>query len=344
MTPSLPIYIRVDAGGGHGLGHVRRMAALAQALRHQGACAVTFVTQTPDAVRPSVAPLLGPGCALVTDPPLETLLPPVAPGIWVLDRKPAYDQTAVKGLHTRGHQVVGIDDPAAAPGTYDLLVGPGCHWAPDTVQRLRTDFGACFLYGWDYVILPAEVTSQAPLPYAERQDGPIVFCTGGSDPEMALPQMWTWMCDSTLDAEQLFCVGELAQTDTMIRAWEAARRRAPRRVRVVPFSRQSLRHAALVVAMFGVTPYECLWYRTPTLMLAHTRENEEGANHLTIASYWANRSLGAIENMDEKSFTTILRAYWQDTDTRQRMHSASAALLDDQGAARIATRILALAA
>lgn len=330
----MKILIRTDIGGPHGLGHAVRCRALARALAAQGA-EVRFLTQTTGLLE-FMAPML-------VDYFVETNSPAFHPQMeWcdtiIVDNK-LTNLAWYQWLRQRGKPLVMIDRIEVSPDFCDMLIAPASHWAPDVVSRLRAGFGDRFLYGWDYVMLDEEVTSQAPVPYEQRQDGPIVFCAGGSDLTGALEKMYQWTRHISVGALLLYCYGTQSQEA------KTTSRQPPTGAYVlgrVPFSRAYLREAALVVGLFGVTPYECLWYQTPMLIVGRTVADAADAFNLCLASDWATRYISSIDSMDATHFTTTLTGFWQDTDTRRRMHAASAGLLDGGGVVRVADTILAL--
>lgn len=318
------MFIRVDMGGEYGLGHAKRCLALAKALKARGA-EVLFLTTTPALA----AFVTGFPCLPYGEPTLY------ATDSIVVDTKghDAVEAAFMGSLRdTLGSKVVSIDDPLVTPETCDLLIGPCVHWSPATVQGLQAAFGTRFLYGWDYVMLDDEVTSHAPIPYEERQEGPIVLCAGGSDPSMALEKMVRWSGELPKNLSLRFAIPQHARHAYSLTPWGEW----------MPFSRHLLREAALVVSMFGVTCYETLWYQTPLLMLSHADENDWGAFYLGRASSDAARRLGPLAAHTAATFTEALLATWNSPYGRPYMHTAAAGLMDGQGIARIATAILEL--
>lgn len=313
--------IRCDIGAEHGMGHATRCRALAKALASRGA-EVVFVTATP-ALAEFVAPFACDNPVLHND------------DVMIVDHKTAYRDSQFN-VRRGDNKVVRIDDHTATSHNCDLLVAPCAHWAPETVSRLRADFGPRFLYGWEYVILDDAVTQQVPVPYAERQDGMIVFCAGGSDPGGAIPKMYHWIKDSLPTTKKFFLQG--AYIDANYVMWGDIDSTA----QFAAFSLEYLRHAALIVGLFGTTCYEALWYRTPMLTLAHTEENDWGSLYLGIQSHHAIMRIGNIDKHHAQSFNTAIQFTWDSISQRQQMHDASDGLLDRHGTARVAEAILAL--
>ena len=330
------VLMRVDAGGEHGLGHFVRMHALAASLRQRGV-AVEYVSATPQRVAQlGATPCWDAASIMALVRGFDSLVIDTKAPDW------ANDRYALQEMQDNWLDVVRIDHPHATPDTCSLLVAPCAHWPAAHVAHLRAAFGARFLYGWEYVMLDAEVTSQAPIPYSQRQSGPIVFCAGGSDPGGGLEQMYAWTKDIALASQASLPTLVFALPKAMAGARILLDHRTTTTV-FRPFQRSLLRSASLVVTAFGVTVYECLWYQTPTVGIARTRDEYDGlcrlrdglGMHIPLDYPLTYASLTA------ERFIALIEAYW-DRDIRQSMVQASAGLLDGHGIARGADAILAL--
>ena len=327
------VLIRCEIGGNHGMGHAVRMRALAYALEGRGT-QVGFVTTTPAlaafvALFP-VAEERYPNMALM--PPSRTC------DVYIIDTKdPCHSD---RRWRARGIQIVRIDDPSATPETCDLLIGPCSHWDEAVVQRLRLDFGERLLYGWEYVMLDPKVTAQGPVPYAERVNGPLVFCAGGSDSDGLLRRMYHWAAFLKIPAPLVFLQGRYAVDGPVASDGHAARSN----LWVEPFDRRWLRKAALVVGMFGSTAYECLWYGTPMLCFART---EDDAQRIVALSHETEEAIipgGLFDpGLDwQEHFVRAVESAWGNRTRRHAMSRGSAGLIDGHGGRRLAAAILDL--
>lgn len=327
----MSILIRTDIGGKHGMGHAVRMLALAKELTARGT-AVRFLTKTPDLIR-FVAPFethIICGDARVYKPPFS---------VYIIDTKdPIPDHELIYSRLT-GVKVVHIDKPNVHMDLCDMLIGPVKHWDSGVVHALRQDFGERFLYGWDYVMLDESVTSTPPLPY-DMRDESLVFCAGGSDPDGAMTRMLAWTDDLDVPSTLLYFMhGQYSHTVPMPR-FEATTKRLARYI--VPFSRAKLRHASMVVGMFGVTAYECLYYQTPMLCLAHRSDTVRDGRLLGLYAYGAIHGCNTLESYSHASFNEVLLSYWDRESWREHMHSAGLGLIDGQGVKRVSDAIMAL--
>ena len=354
------ILIKTDIGGTYGLGHAVRCKVLAQALAARGA-QVEFYTTTP-ALAAFVAPF---ACHCDVDISQEAVMASILgyePDIAVFDTTASFDEMLYPLIsmgcacqepadHKTTISIVRIDHSHATPETCDLLIAPGAHWALDSIVRLRSTFGERFVSGWAFVMLDEEVTRQAPAPYEQRKDGPIVFCAGGSDPTQTLETMCRWICESDFcpGVDKIALVGshDVSGMAKMVRQVECSggftMASYQGRIRLRSFSHRWLREAALVVTMFGQTVYDCLAMRTPVLTFARTSDDLHAIGRLhhvgvnaapcSYVPFWPN--------MTPLGFRMLIEAHMK-TDIRQDMHAASAGLIDGHGIDRVANAILAI--
>ncbi len=322
------IAILTDMGGTHGMGHAVRCRALGNVLAQRGA-EVLYVTST-ISLRQFVAPS---PCYL--NPALhDGFFQDITADILIVDTKYPYGEH-----HFRAFGVpcmVRIDHPHATAGSCDLLVMPNAHQSHNTEWVLGHRFRERFLYGWDYVMLAPDVVNDIALPYQHRMHGPIVFCAGGSDPYAYLQRMYDLTADIGLDEGML-----LFAQPPLVKIRESQKRYTSSHV--LPFRRSLLRNASLVVGMFGVTPYECLYWQTPMLCMGHTPENEMGAEILAERSRGALECMRTIDQMPDGVFADVIETYWKYTKERQAMHEGAASLaIDGKGIERVADAIMKL--
>ena len=322
------ILIRVDIGGVHGLGHGVRMRVLAQALAAQGA-EVAFVTQTP-----ALAAFVAPSQCWIGEHACRAYS--VRDGVHIVDTAadiPASDYFSWRAMDSKivvFDKILGLD----LVDLVDLVILPNAHTALTTIVRLEADFPGRVLHGWDYVMLPEDVTEGAPLPYTEREQQ-IVLCAGGSDPDGMLQQMYNWTTDLEIDAELCFLIGSHAAYDRLM-IKRVYRKNVPL---VASFTRAHLAEASLVVTTFGQVVYEALYYQTPCVVLARNEDDDRNA-------FWLQRHCAAVYAADirthanrSKQFCRVIQMAW----TLRRPSAASAVeKLDGHGVERVADAILAL--
>lgn len=321
------IVIRTDVGGHHGMGHAVRMCALANELEKYGD-QVTFATTTRHALEQMtkftcVHWVYDDGYVLDAD-------------IYILDTKQWYleDEIFIKSQKAKGKKIIWIDRQEVHPSTCDMVIAPNMHWKHHVIERIYDDFGDNFLYGSGYVMLAKEVSETEPTAYEYRIKNTIVFCAGGSDPSGALQRMHDWTEDIDLDRGILI----FAHPHGSIPSSKVRRKTA---TVITPFQRSLLRNASLVVGMFGVTPYECLYYQTPMLVMGHTQENVLGAEILTERSHGGIECMRHIDDMRPAVFRDVITSYWGNRTERIKMSQAAQSIkIDGDGVLRAAYAIM----
>lgn len=336
----MTIYFRVDCGQQYGLGHVVRCRTVANALHAQAPdVPLVFVTHTP-----LLQEMLGGTPAqwrvTVCEHDWETyawIEAQAQPGdILIVDTTYNADFGASVARIKHHMPVVRIDAPWATPGTYDILVLPGMHHAPETLDRLEAAFRERLLVGAEYVMLREEMRPPSRLAWPERAPW-LLFSAGGSDPDAALPLLYEM---THALRHQLPGVQRIYGMGRMAGAWAL---QPPVRTEWVTGTHPVyLQRARLCVTLWGTTVYEALAMGTPTLTIARTASEAEDAARLEAATEGAVQSLGTLSGLMRETLCDRLVALWQDTAERKRMHYASAGLLDGKGSARVARAVLAL--
>ena len=337
----MTIFLRCDTGASYGLGHATRCRTLACALQVQAPeIPLVFVTTT--SVLEEVVHAASTGWRVQVCGEsgaahwLHWVKAQAQPGDVLIIDMPDHQNGALWATHIRDKvTVVRLDAPWATPETCDLLVLPGMHHAPETVERLDAAFGERLLVGADYVMLQ-EGVPQVRRPFTEHNQR-IVFAAGGSDPDQALPLLYEMahsLSDLIRAPLRVFCVGAMAEPWTL--------RPPDMRERITGFSLNEVAYAALFVTLWGTTVYEALAMGTPTLTIARTERDAEGAARLEAATEGAVQPLGTLGGLMRETLCYRLVDLWQERAQRKRMHYASAGLLDGHGAERVAAAVLGL--
>jgi spore coat polysaccharide biosynthesis predicted glycosyltransferase SpsG len=231
-----------------------------------------------------------------------------------------------------GAKLIAIDRLDATPETCDMLILPNMHTPPDTIVHLRTAFGERLLVGPEYVMLDDQAMTLPRVPYADRANGPLVFCAGGSDPDGVLPQMHEWAIGLLPDVRKVFLHGAYCT-----RPYPVNRRN----IFHIPFERDALRTAALVVSTFGQTVYECLYWGTPVLVIGQTDQHCAAAGVLQ----WQTGGMAYLGDMRTMPWAHVcdwIVKYWHSLPGRHHMHDASVGLLDGRGVGRVADAVMGI--
>ncbi len=318
--------IRCDGGGKYGFGHVKRMVALAKALRdREGLGAVFAVNGTEEALAP--IRLAGFEAVLLAgahDDPTH-----VAPDadLLILDCRDGPTRQEVESYHVPLKAVV--DDGS------ERRLGVDVAYYPPVPQAAQLSFegSRCMpRIGWEWALL-----GLAPLPSRPRTHSPrptLLVTMGGSDP-FGL----TGRCAKALRKldpvfRARFVIGPgFKDKERLARSIVSL---APNFETVEGADSLATEFAACDVALiaFGVTAYELAAYGVPALYLGISEDHALSAAAFEMAGMGV--SLGVAEKASDASIAKAVWSLLNDGNRRRDMHSAGLMTIDGLGAQRIA--------
>lgn len=323
--------IRCDGGGAYGFGHVKRMVALARALRdREGLGAVFAVNGTADALLPIrqagfEASLL----AGAHDDPTH-----IAPDadLLILDCRDGPTRQEVEAYPVPLKAVV--DDGSERRLAVDLAYYPPVPQA----EHLAFEGSHCApRIGWEWALLGLAPLPSRPRPLSPRPT--LLVTMGGSDP-FGLTER---------------CAKALRSLDPVFRArfvigpgFKDKERLARRIVSLAPNFETvegadglATEFAACDVALiaFGVTAYELAAYGVPALYLGISEDHALSASAFELAGMGV--SLGVAEKACDASIAKAVWSLLNDSARRRDMRSAGLMTIDGMGAARIAADLAA---
>ncbi|HWA29560.1 MAG TPA: NTP transferase domain-containing protein [Rhizomicrobium sp.] len=324
--------IRCDGGGKFGYGHVKRMVALARALRdREGIGAIFALNGTGDALEPIRA--AGFEAARIDTEndaqELAAIIKARKPDLLLCDLREGVGEEELSKLARDVAITAVIDD-----GNVRRLAADVAYYPPVPQAALLDWTGSdCVArIGWEWALLGLTKAKLKQRPHGARLS--LLVTMGGSDPR-----------GLTLRAAQA-----LAKLDPVFRARfvigpgmangaQVARRiagLAPHFETIEGADDLTTEYAAsdLALTAFGVSAYELAAYGVPALYICL---NED---HALSASAFEHAGMGislGVENIIEN--TDIARATWallNDSARRREMHAAGLMTIDGDGAARIA--------
>jgi spore coat polysaccharide biosynthesis protein SpsF len=328
--------IRCDGGGKFGYGHVKRMVALARALRdREGIGAVFAVNGSDDALEP--VRRAGFAAMLMDAETLQNMIETHAPDVLLLDGREGPSRTELANLAPYVQLTAVVDDASDRRLAADLA------YYPPVPQAEALDWSGSRCeprIGWEWALLGSSQTAIPPRPHSGR---PVVLVTmGGSDP-----------FGLTLRAARA-----LAKLDPAFRArfvigpGMADRDRVARQVASMHANFETIEGADdlapefagtdLALAAFGVTAYELAAFGVPALYLCLTEDHALSASAFEQAGI--GLSLGVAEAASDDVIGRSVLALLNDTSRCREMRAAGLMTIDGGGPARVAADLsLALA-
>lgn len=322
--------IRCDGGGAFGYGHVKRMVALARALRdRQGLGAVFAVNGSADAVSPIAA--AGFEAALVESnaEALGRLIRARAPDLLICDMREGFDAAGLRQAASSVPLVAVIDDASDRRLTADLAYYPP---VPQALQLEWPGSNCLPRLGWEWSLLGLRKIAAPPRQPMPRPT--LLVTMGGSDPA----------------GLTLRVAHALAKLDPVFRARfvigpdVSDGARLARKIVSLAAHFETLEGAAdlateyaacdLALCAFGVSAYELAAYGVPALYLSLTEDHALSASAFEQAGMGV--SLGLRDRIEDTDIAGAVWSLLRDSERRHEMRAAGLMTIDGEGASRIA--------
>ncbi|HEY4113519.1 MAG TPA: NTP transferase domain-containing protein [Rhizomicrobium sp.] len=324
--------IRCDGGGRFGLGHVKRMVALARALRdREGIGSVFAVNGTEDALAPIGR--AGFEAQLLEDAPdaeaIHEMILGHAPDFLICDMREGVGRRELFEITASVPVTVVIDDGS------DRRLAADVAYYPPVPQALALDWSGSMCaprVGWEWSLLGTDVQASPPRVQSPRPT--LLVTMGGSDPAGLTTKAARALAKLKPQFRARFVIGpSVADAAGVARKVEAP---APNFEIVTGAYDLASEIAACDVALcaFGVTAYELAAYGVPAIYLCLTEDHALSASAFEQAGM--GLSLGVHDRIAESDIAGAVLALLSDDKRRQDMRAAGLTTIDGNGAARIA--------
>jgi spore coat polysaccharide biosynthesis protein SpsF len=325
--------IRCDGGGRFGYGHVKRMVALARSLRdREGIGAVFALNGSEDAATP-IRRAGFEATLLQGASDLETLVDANGPDLLLLDGREGPSRSELEKLK-RGVAVTAVIDDghdrrlAADYAYYPPVPGAkALDWTgSNTLPRL----------GWEWALLGLNpnAASSSNSSRAPASRPTVLVAMGGSDPQGLTLRMAKALAVLDSAFRIRFVVGTgMKDARNVARGLVALKKNYET---VEGADDLSIEYASADVALcaFGVTAYELAACGVPAIYLGLTEDHVASA--CAFADAGMGISLGLAARADDQEIARTVQWLLNKPAARRDMRGAGLALMDGQGAARIA--------
>jgi spore coat polysaccharide biosynthesis protein SpsF len=325
--------IRCDGGGKFGYGHVKRMVALARALRDREGVGVSFAVHgTEDALTPIrragfEAELVGSDSAK-----LRQVVDTRAPDMLVLDCRegPTYAELAA----LKADVVAIIDDASERRLAADVAYYPP---VPQAEALDWTGSRCAPRIGWQWSLLGLAQSPPRAKPVSPRPT--LLVAMGGSDPQELT--LRTARALTRLDPifRARFVIGPGMQDRERVAGAIVKLKSNFETIEGADDLATEYACADLALAAFGVTAYELASFGVPALYLSLTEDHALSASAFEYAGMGV--SLGLAEQASDERIAKSVWALLGDASRRREMQQAGRMTIDSEGAARIAADLAA---
>lgn len=326
--------IRCDGGGKYGYGHVKRMVALARALRDRESIGVLFALHgTPDAA----LPIRRAGFETVmieSHDDLAALIRKQSPDLLLLDGREGPSRGELEALRRDIPIVAMIDD-----GSDARLAADFAYYPPVPQARMLDWTGARTVprIGWEWSLLGLNphLTPVHAMPARPT----LLVAMGGSDP-MGLT-LRAAQALTPLDAaiRIRFVIGTGMADAAKVAAQLVSLKGTYETVEGADDLAVEYASTDLALCAFGVTAYELAAFGVPAIYLGLTEDHARSASAFEAAGM--GQSLGVASQVRDEDILSAVKALMSDPLRRREMRNAGFATLDGNGAARIAADLAA---
>ncbi len=326
--------MRCDGGGKFGYGHVKRMVALARALRDEQGMGVMFVLNgSEDAAVPIRRAGFGVTMTGVSQD-LAPLLERHRPDLLVLDGREGPSRAELESYH-RGVSLIAIIDD----GSQRRLAADFAYYPP-LPQLAKMDWtGARTVprIGWQWALLglnphltPARALTPRPT---------VLVAMGGSDPQGLTLRTARALAGIDPAWRIRFVIGTGVRDGAKVAAAVVAMAGNYETVEGADDLSTEYASADLALCAFGVTAYELAAFGVPAIYLGLSPDHVLSAGAFAEAGMGIN--LGLAETVSDSQICAALRGLMADPARRRDMRSIGLATLDGNGASRIAADLAA---
>jgi len=321
--------IRCDGGAGFGYGHVKRMVALARALRdREGIGAIFALNGTEDAATPirragfKVAMLHG-----ASD--LETLIDANSPDMLLLDGRTGPSRAELEKLK-RGIAVTAVIDD----GDDRRLAADYAYYPPVPGAKALSWTGSNTLprIGWDYALLGLNPSAAPTRALASRPT--VLVAMGGSDPHGLTARCAKALAVLDPGYRIRFIIGSGMKDAHVVAQGLVAMKKNYETVEGADDLSIEYASADVALCAFGVTAYELAAFGIPAIYLGISDDHARSAS--AFADAGMGISLGAMDRVSDAEIARSVQSLLNKPAVRRDMRAAGLSLMDGQGAARIA--------
>ncbi len=326
--------IRCDGGGKFGYGHVKRMVALARALRDCESIGVLFALNGSD---DALLPIRRAGFEAVklsTTADLTALVQRHRPDLLVLDGREGPSRAEVETLRSQVSLVAAIDDGDDRRLACDFAYYPpvpqvkSLDWTgARTVPRIGWEWS---LLGLNPHLTPARAISSRPT---------LLVAMGGSDPQGLTLRAARALTALDPAFRIRFVVGAGMKDARKTAAAIVALKNNYETVEGADDLSTEYASADLALCAFGVTAYELAAFGVPAIYLGLSEDHARSAS--AFAKAGMGISLGVADKVSEEDIGQAVRGLMGDAARRRDMRSIGLATMDGNGAARVAADLAA---
>jgi len=323
--------IRCDGGGKYGYGHVKRMVALARALRDREGIGALFALNGSD---DAAIPIRRAGFEVAMTQDLQGLVEAHSPDMLLLDGREGPTRAELEKIR-RGIAVTAVIDDA-----HERRLACDYAYYPPVPGALTLDWSMSRTLpriGWEWSILGLNPATARNHVAGSRPT--VLVAMGGSDPHgltLRMGQALT-VLDSVYRIRFVIGTG-MKNADTVAQALVALKSNYET-IEGAHDLATEYASADVAVCAFGVTAYELAACGVPAIYLGLSEDHVASASAFADAGMGFN--LGAADGLSDADIARTVQWLLNKPAVRRQMRKQGLAHLDGEGASRIAADLAA---
>ncbi len=338
LKKNLKIVFRCDASKDIGLGHLMRNLAVAEELKKNNQIIFASIRDpTNSYIKNNHLKIFFKKQKEKEEEFLNRIKTTLEPDILVIDKKYPYSSAGLSILKQRKIKIVMMDNICEGMRVVDEIIFPNGHLdknllreflSPRQINNVKT--------GPEYVILRDEILALKNQVKHSHTPPNVIVTTGGTDPEGILLKLIPWLKEMNLEANILILIGKPFKFKKEL---EKIIKNLPSNLYVLPYSPTELLNADIAISTFGVSIYEAIYLKIPTISIAHTLENASGSKILE-KRYRVIKNMGYIENINPQCLYKAIIKLLKDKIYYRNMINKCNNLIDEKGVQRVADIIV----
>jgi len=326
--------IRCDGGGKFGYGHVKRMVALARALRdREGIGSIFALSGTEDAATP-IRRAGFQAVMLHGASDLETLIDANNPDLFLLDGREGPSRAELEKLKR------GIDVTAVIDDGHDRRLAADYAYYPPVPGAKALDWrdsNTLPRLGWEWSLLGLNPNLNATRAHSSLPT--LLVAMGGSDPHGLTLRMAKALGPLDSVFRVRFVIGTGMKDANMVARALVSLKKNYETVEGADDLSTAYASADVALCAFGVTAYELAASGIPAIYLGLTDDHTASAS--AFADAGMGISLGTIDKVEDAEVLRTVQWLLNKPAARREMRGCGLSLMDGQGAARIAADLSA---
>jgi spore coat polysaccharide biosynthesis protein SpsF len=321
--------IRCDGGGAYGFGHVKRMIALARALRDSEGIGAVFAVNGSEDALPAIRQA-GFEATLLAGP--HATLPGVEPDLLILDCRDGPSRAEVEAWKAPVTAVV--DDASERRLAADFA------YYPPVPQAGKLDWSGsrCAVrIGWQWALLG--MTPAASRPQSHSPLPTLLVTMGGSDPFGLTLRAANALALLEPAFRARFVIGPGFKDKDRIAKTIVALHSNFETIEGADGLATEFASCDLALAAFGVTAYELAAFGVPAVYLCISEDHALSASAFEQAGMGV--SLGVISGANDRDIAKTVWSLLNNNERRHEMRTVSLMTVDGNAASRIAADLAA---